>query len=135
MLIKRAIGPLAWIVLTVVAMTYGPVLLERLNGKITPEQIHSRIVERSPEPLRSILGETASPVEEESSSPQPLSRLRISSPADASGLIREIVEKTTTQIIEKGSSEASKTKAEVTANVCSQIIEEIQKQCRSGEIK
>lgn len=120
---RSILAPIFWITATFLSITYGPVVLARIKGEIKPDEVKQRLIERSPEPIRAILGEQS-----ESRSDGP-SFLPPRTPPD---LVKQVIEKTTQEIIEKSVSEIQETKQQTTSIVCKQIITEVQKQCGIG---
>lgn len=128
-----------WIITTYLGMTYGPVVVGRLTGRIPKDQFSQTLIANSPQPIRSILSkqtDTASDAEGSVSAAQ-TSRPPIvqnlppipSDPREIPEYIREVVNTTTNQVIEKGTEAVSQTTHQATQNVCQQVVTEIQKKC------
>lgn len=126
--------PLFWIAVTYAAMTYGPVLVGRLTGKVSKEQFTQALIQQTPETIQSVLSENTDRSNESPSSSQGVrSNFTLppvpSTPREIPEYIREIVNTTTNQVIEKGTESVTETTQQVTQNVCQQIVTEIQKKC------
>jgi len=125
------LGPIFWIAATYLALTYGPIIFAGMKGEIPKQNISQKMFDESPEFIKNVLGEqTNQPAgsSDSGTTRQP----PITSPQTPDQIpefIREIIERSSTQIIEKSTEKVSETRAEVTDNVCSQIITEVQKQC------
>ena len=120
--------PVFWIVLTYLTLTYGPVVWERVRGKATAEEMTQALVERSPEPLRKVFGEETSRGEtgETSGRSNPATP---SSPAEIPRYIREVIDRTISEVVTKTTTNVEEKRVEVVTDVCGQIIEEIEKTC------
>lgn len=115
--------PFFWITITFLTITYGPVLAGRLKGEIKSAEVKQQIINRSPQPIKTILGEQTQTIDG-SSEVQPLK------PAgQISTYVRDVIDDTTKAVIDKGSSQLEETKQQTTSIVCKQIITEVQKQC------
>lgn len=120
-------------------MTYGPVLVGRLTGHIPKDQFTQTLIAKSPEPIQSVLSKkTNKTVKEEgsvrsasTSHPPVVQNLPPipSDPREIPQYIREVVNTTTSQVIEKGSEAVTQTTQQTTQNICQQIVQEIQKKC------
>lgn len=126
--------PLFWIAVTYATMTYGPILVGRLTGKVSKGQFAQALIQQTPETIQSVLSEkTDRSDESQSSSPSVRSNLFLppvpSNPHEIPEYIREVVNTTTNQVIEKGTESVTETTQQVTQNVCRQIVTEIQKKC------
>lgn len=123
---RSILAPIFWIIATFLTMTYSPVIFARLKGDIKPEEIKQKLVERSPEPIKAILGKETESSPDNAASPS----IKLpQTPQQVPEYIREVIEKTTKEIIEKSSSQVQETKQQTTTAVCQQIITEVQKQC------
>lgn len=115
--------PFFWITMTYLTITYGPVALGRVKGEIKSAEVKQQIINRSPQPIKSILGEQTQTIDS-SSEVQPLK------PAgQISTYVRGVIDDATKAVIDKGSSQLEETKQQTTSIVCKQIITEVQKQC------
>lgn len=132
------LGPLFWIAATVGIMTYGPVLVSAIQGKIPKGEIKQAFIDKSPGPVKSILGEQAL-VESDAtdsaagqSASQTLTMPRPpTNPQQIPQYIQEVVQVTTNQIVEKTTNTVVEKKQEITTDVCGQIVTEVRKQCSS----
>lgn len=126
--------PLFWIAVTYTTMTYGPVLVGRLTGKVSKDQFTQALIQQTPGSIQSVLSEKNDRPEESLSSSNGFrSNFTLppvpSNPHEIPEYIREIVNTTTNQVIEKGTESVTETTQQVTQNVCQQIVMEIQKKC------
>lgn len=133
------LSPVFWIAITALTMTYGPVVYGRLRGTIPPQELKNRLLEKSPGPLRSVLGEqkqsdsgTISTASTTSVSVEKLLPPIPKSPQEIPQFFEEAVKQATQQIIEKGNTQVIETRQEVTKNVCTQIVKAIETQCGGG---
>ncbi|MBI2310071.1 hypothetical protein HYU89_04205 [Candidatus Collierbacteria bacterium] len=115
--------PFFWITITFLAITYGPVLAGRLKGDIKSAEIKQQIIDRSPQPIKLILGDqTQSPDDTFiSQSVKPAGQI--------STYVKNVIDDATKAVIDKGSFQLEETKQQTTSLVCKQIITEVQKQC------
>lgn len=130
---------LFWIATTYAGMTYGPVLVGRLTGHIPRDQFAQTLIAKTPGPIQSIFNKNADIASEEdgsvraahSSRPPIVQNLPPipSSPREIPEYIREVVNTTTNQVIEKSAHVVTQTTGQATQNVCHQIVTEIQKKC------
>ena len=116
--------PLFWIIITVAIMTYGPVLMGRLKGEIKSSEVKQQIINRSPQPIKSILGDQAQSLDVSSSDSQP-----VRPAGQISTYVKTVIDDATKAVIDKGSAQLEETKQQTTSMVCKQIITEVQKQC------
>ena len=126
---QTIIGPAFWIGATYLGVTYGPELVAKMQGKPVVvdkgEQIRQNL-------SRSILGqesENAAGEDSKSTLRKIIPDKLPASPQEIPQYVREIIEKTTTVVVEKGQTEVEEKKTEVVKNTCGQIIAEIEKQC------
>lgn len=115
--------PFFWITVTFLTLTYGPVLVGRLKGDIKSAEVKQQLINRSPQPIKSILGDQTKSLNT-SSGTQP-----VKPAGQISTYIQTIIDDTTKSVIDKGSSQLEETKLQTTSLVCRQIITEVQKQC------
>ena len=119
--------PLFWITVTFLGLTYGPVLSARLKGEIKSSEVKQQLINRSPQPIRTILGDQIQTLDSSSET----------QPAKPSGQIstyvQTIIDDAAKTVIDKGSSQLEETKQQTTSIICKQIITEIQKQCGIAE--
>lgn len=133
--------PFFWITVTFLTLTYGPVLVGRLKGEIKSSEVKQQLINRSPQPIKSILGDQTQTLDS-SSGNQPVkpagrrpdaAQRTLSEEALPGGqistYIKNVIDDTTKAVIDKGSSQLEETKQQTTSIVCKQIITEIQKQC------
>lgn len=104
---QSILGPVFWIAATYLAITYGPELIAKARG----------------ESGVSILGQ-----ESENKTGDNRPKLP-ATPQEVPQFVREIIERTTNTVIEKGQSQVEEKKTEVVKSTCGQIIAEIEKQC------
>ncbi len=115
---QTIIGPAFWIGATYVAMTYGPQIVAKVQGK--------SIAGRNPEQIRQNLSQSILGQESENKIiPDKLP----AAPQEIPQYVKEIIEKITTVVVEKGQTQVEEKKTEVVKNTCGQIIAEIEKQC------
>ncbi len=115
--------PFFWIIITVVIMTYGPVLVGRLKGEIKSSEVKQQFIDRSPQPIKSILGDQTQTIDTSSG-------IQSIKPAgQISTYVQTVIDDATKAVIDKGSSQLEETKQQTTSIVCKQIITEVQKQC------
>lgn len=118
---QSIIGPVFWIAATYLAMTYGPELVAKARGE---SGVRSQESEVGQNLNQTILGqESENNAEENGSFKLP------ASPQEVPQYVREIIERTTNTVIERGQSQVEEKKTEVVKNTCGQIIAEIEKQC------
>lgn len=121
-------------------MTFGPILYQRLMGKISTKQLSALVAQKLPEPIRPILGTQESERTEEpdgrilsASSSGASSGFSLpnppSSPQDVSRFVQEVVERVTKEVVERSTKEVAETKQEVTTSVCRQIVTSIEERC------
>ncbi len=115
--------PLFWIIITVAIMTYGPVLMGRLKGEIKSSEVKQQIINRSPQPIKTILGDQAQSLDGSSGA------LPIKPVGQISTYVQTVIDDATKAVIDKGSAQLEETKQQTTSMVCKQIITEVQKQC------
>lgn len=135
------VAPVFWIAATALAMTYGPVLFGLARGAVRPQDIKSRLLEKSPAALRSILG-AKTPSEGGSIASGTSTGTSIGSSytlppiphslPELPQFFQAAVSQTTQQIIDRGNAQVTETRQEVTKNVCSQIVKAIETQCGGG---
>lgn len=119
--------PFFWITMTYLTITYGPVALGRIKGEIKSAEVKQQIINRSPQPIKLILGDQTQTIDS-SSEVQPLK------PAgQISTYVQNVIDDATKAVIDKGSSQLEETKQQTTSIVCNQIITEVQKQCGMGD--
>ena len=116
--------PFFWIIITVVIMTYGPVLAGRLKGEIKSSEVKQQIINRSPQPIKSILGDQAQSLDVSSTDTQP-----VRPAGQISTYVQTVIDDATKTVIDKGTSQLEETKQQTTSMVCKQIITEVQRQC------
>ena len=115
--------PFFWITVTFLTITYGPVALGRLKGEIKSAEVRQQIVNRSPQPIKAILGD-------QTQTPDGSSQTQSVKPAgQISTYVRNVIDDATKSVIDKGSAQLEETKLQTTSLVCKQIITEVQKQC------
>ena len=115
--------PFFWITITFLTITYGPVLADRLKGDIKSAEIKQQIIDRSPQPIKLILGD-------QTQSPDDTSISQSVKPAgQISTYVKHVIDDATKAVIDKGSFQLEETKQQTTSLVCKQIITEVQKQC------
>lgn len=119
--------PFFWIIITVVIMTYGPVLAGRIKGEIKSSEVKQQIINRSPEPIRTILGDQTQTLDtsSETQSVKPAGQI--------STYVQTVIDDATKAVIDKGSAQLEETKQQTTSMVCKQIITEVQRQCGIAE--
>jgi hypothetical protein len=115
---RTIIGPAFWIGATYLAMTYGPGWLAKMQGKPAVENKGEQIRQNL---SRAILGQES----ENKIIPDKLPE----SPQEIPQYVKEIIERITTTVVEKGQTQVEEKKIEVVKNTCGQIIAEIEKQC------
>jgi len=115
--------PLFWIAVTFLGLTYGPVLSARLKGEIKSSEVKQQLINRSPQPIRTILGDQAQSLDTSSGS-QPVKPV-----GQISTYVQTVIDDATKGVIDKGSAQLEETKQQTTSMVCKQIITEVQKQC------
>lgn len=121
-ILRFLIGPLFWIGATWTAINYGPEMIARAQGK---KPLTNAIVNvREEASSKNVLGETESESKNGIKLPSPPKSVQ-----QVPDYVKEIIRETTNQIIQTGSTTIQQTTENVTANVCQQIILEIQKQC------
>ena len=124
--------PLFWITVTFLGITYGPVLSARLKGEIKSSEVKQQLINRSPQPFRSILGDQTQNLDTSSGS-QPVKpagrRPEALSGGQISTYVQTVIDDATKSVIDKGSAQLEETKRQTTTIVCKQIITEVQKQC------
>lgn len=124
---KSGIGsiftPFFWITVTFLGLTYGPVLSARLKGEIKSSQVRQQLINRSPQPIKVILGDQTQSLDVSSGTQavKPVGQI--------STYIQNVIDDATKAVIDKGSSQLEETKQQTTSIVCKQIITEVQKQC------
>lgn len=134
------IAPLFWIAGTYLTMTFGPIISQRLIGKISTKQLSALVSEKLPEPIRPILGAQESNEEGKTDnrilsaeSEKTMSGFSLpnppSSPQDVSRFVQEVVERVTKEVVERSTKEVAETKQEVTTSVCRQIVTSIEQRC------
>ncbi|MBI5356314.1 hypothetical protein HZB78_01750 [Candidatus Collierbacteria bacterium] len=115
--------PFFWITITFLSLTYGPVLVGRLKGEIKSSEVKQQLIDRSPQPIKAILGDQTQSLETNSG-------IEPVKPAgQISTYVRNVIDDATKAVIDKGSSQLEETKQQTTSIVCKQIITEVQKQC------
>ena|SRR3989338_3784891 len=115
--------PFFWITVTFLTITYGPVALGRLKGEIKSADVKQQLIERSPQPIKSILGD-------QTQTPDGSSETQSVKPAgQISTYVQTVIDDATKAVIDKGSAQLEETKQQTTSIVCKQIITEVQKQC------
>lgn len=117
---QSLVGPAFWIAATAAAMSYGPDLILKFQGK-PPAKGGAGVNLNNLS--QSILGQ-----ESESSTGENRPKLP-ATPQEVPQFVREIIERTTNTVIEKGQTEVEEKKTEVVKSACGQIIAEIEKQC------
>lgn len=119
--------PFFWITVTFLTLTYGPVLVGRLKGEIKSAEVKQQLINRSPQPIKSILGDQIQSLDgsSEAQSVKPAGQISI--------YVRNVIDDATKSVIDKGSSQLEETKQQTTSLICKQIITEVQKQCGIGE--
>lgn len=115
---QSILGPVFWIAVTYLGLTYGPGWIAKLQGK--PE-VESGTAQIRRNLSQSILGQegVAGII------PQKLP----ATPQEVPQFVKEIIERITNTVIEKGQSQVEEKKTEVVKNTCGQVIAEIEKQC------
>ena len=116
--------PFFWITVTFLGLTYGPVLSARLKGEIKSSEIKQQLINRSPQPFRSILGDQTQSLDVSSTDAQP-----IRPAGQISTYVQTVIDDATKSVIDKSSAQLEQTKQQTTSMVCKQIISEVQKQC------
>jgi len=126
---QSIIGPIFWIGVTYLGITYGPGWMTKLQGKSV---VGSGTAQIQRNLSQSILGqESENTIGEDNRSalekiiPDKLP----TSPQEVPQYVKEIIERITTQVVEKGQSQVEEKKIEVVKSTCGQIIAEIEKQC------
>ena len=81
------------------------------------------MIERSPPPIKSILGDQTQTLDgsSETQSVKPAGQI--------STYVQTVIDDATKAVIDKGSAQLEETKQQTTSIVCKQIITEVQKQC------
>lgn len=115
--------PFFWITITYLTITYGPVLTGRLKGEIKSSEVKQQIINRSPQPIKTILGEQVQSLDG-SSGTQPVKPV-----GQISTYVQTVINDATKAVIDKSSAQLEETKQQTTSIVCKQIITEVQKQC------
>ncbi len=125
---QTIIGPVFWIAATYLTMTYWPQIAAKAQGKPLPVKSEGNLTDRLSLP---ILGQESERTEEsdEGTLSKILPPKLPASPQEIPQYVKEIIERTTTTIVEKGQTEVEEKKTEVVKNTCGQIIAEIEKQC------
>ena len=116
--------PFFWITVTFLGLTYGPVLSARLKGEIKSSEIKQQLINRSPQPFRSILGDQTQSLDVSSTDARP-----IRPAGQISTYVQTVIDDATKSVIDKSSAQLEQTKQQTTSMVCKQIISEVQKQC------
>lgn len=124
---KSGIGsiftPFFWITVTFLGLTYGPVLSARLKGEIKSSQVRQQLINRSPQPIKVILGDQTQSLDVSSGTQA------VKPAGQISTYVQNVIDDATKAVIDKGSSQLEETKQQTTSIVCKQIITEVQKQC------
>lgn len=120
--------PFFWITITFLTITYGPVLVGRLKGEIKSAEVKQQIINRSPQPIKTILGDQTQSLDTSSSGAQP-----VKPAGQISTYVQTVIDDATKTVIDKGTSQLEETKQQTTSMVCKQIITEVQKQCGIAE--
>lgn len=121
-ILRFLIGPLFWIGATWTAINYGPKMIAGIrSGKPLADAIAGVREEAS---SKNVLGESENGSENKIKLPNPPKFVQ-----QVPEYVREIIKETTNQIIQTGSTTIQQTTENVTANVCQQIILEMQRQC------
>ena len=115
--------PFFWITVTFLGITYGPVLSARLKGEIKSSEVKQQLINRSPQPIRTILGDQTQNLDT-SSGTEPVKPV-----GQISTYVQTVIDDATKAVIDKGSAQLEETKQQTTSIVCKQIITEVQKQC------
>lgn len=115
--------PFFWITVTYLTITYGPVLAGRLKGEIKSSEVKQQIINRSPQTIKTILGDQAQSLD---GSP---GALPIKPAGQISTYVQTVIDDAAKTVIDKGSVQLEETKQQTTSIVCKQIITEVQKQC------
>lgn len=115
--------PFFWITVTFLGLTYGPVLAARLKGEIKSSEVKQQLINRSPQPFKTILGDQAQSLDGSSGS-QP-----VKPAGQISTYVQTVIDDATKAVIDKSSAQLEETKQQTTSIVCKQIITEVQKQC------
>lgn len=116
--------PFFWITVTYLTITYGPVALGRIKGEIKSSEVKQQIINRSPQPIKTILGDQTQSLDTSSSEDQP-----VRPAGQISTYVQTVIDDATKSVIDKGSAQLEETKQQTTSIVCKQIITEVQKQC------
>jgi len=119
--------PFFWISVTFLGITYGPVLTGRLKGEIKSSEVKQQLIKRSPQPIKTILGDQTQSLDS-SSGTQPIKPV-----GQISTYVQTVIDDATKSVIDKGSAQLEETKRQTTTIVCKQIITEVQKQCGIAE--
>jgi hypothetical protein len=115
--------PFFWITVTFLSLTYGPVLSARLKGEIKSSEVKQQLINRSPQPIKTILGDQTQSLDT-SSGAEP-----VKPAGQISTYVQTVIDDATKAVIDKGSAQLEETKQQTTSIVCKQIITEVQKQC------
>ena len=125
---KHIIGPVFWIALTYVAMTYGSRLLKKEEGlqkqSVSSSSIGSVLGDQGQSRQRD--SDEGASSSDDNSAPHDKSPL---TPTTIGQRVKQIIEDMTAQMIAKSGSEVTEKKEKIAETVCQELIAELEKQC------